>query len=278
MIVRNVKIFVLSMVSVLLLAACHTHEVAYVSDATRDSVQKIYSTYTATILPGDELYIHVASQTPESVIPFNQESHSYGISLSGQKTTGGSQRPTYVNVAATGYNVSENGTILFPVLGYVSVAGMTHDSLCHHLENRLRDEGYVIDPQVTMRLRNFRVTVVGEVKRPQQIHADGTRLTIFEALAICGDITDYGLRTNITVVRQDGGSYEVGELDLTKQESLNSPYYYLHNNDIVYVEPTRRRKVDSDRNEQLPKYISTAVSIVSILRTNMNTARALRRN
>lgn len=274
MVIRIAKIFSLSLLLAVLLAACHTREVAYLSDAQRDSIQEIMTVYTATILPGDQLYIHVASKTPESVLPFNQESHSYATEVT-QENMG--QQTRYINTEVTGYTVSERGTIPFPVLGTIEVVGITYDSLSHYLEKRLRDEGYVLDPQVQVKILNFRVTVVGEVRTPKQIHADGTRLTIFEALAICGDITDYGQRTNITVVRQDGGKREIGEIDLTKREMLESPYYYLHNNDIVYVEPNRRRKVDSDRNPDIPKYISIGVSAVSIIRTNIRTAQRLNR-
>lgn len=272
MIGRIIKLFVLSMSLSVLLVSCHTREVAYISDATRDSVQNIIGTYTATILPGDQLYIHVSSKTPESVIPFNQESHGYSVEMNAIQTGTDKQIPVYLNTEVSGYTVTEKGIIEFPVLGVISVVGITQDSLCHLLERRLRDEGYVNDPQVTTRLKNFRVTVVGEVNRPRLIYADGTRLTIFEALAICGDITDYGQRTNITVVRQDGVHREIGEIDLTKQEMFDSPYYYLHNNDIVYVEPNHRKKVDSDRDPNTPKYISIAISVASLIRTSVSTA------
>lgn len=273
MIIRIIKILSLSIVMAVLLVGCHTREVAYISDAQRDSVQEIMTTYTATILPGDQLYIHVASQTPESVIPFNQESHGYATAVNEENMT---QNTRYIKTEVTGYFVSENGTILFPILGTIDVVGITYDSLAHYLENRLRDDGYVVDPQVEVKLLNFRVIVVGEVRMPRTVNSSGTRLTIFEALAICGDITDYGQRDNVTVVRQEGGKREVGEIDLTKREIFDSPYYYLHNNDIVYVEPNRRKKVESDRDPNVPKYISMGVSVWSIIRQSIRTARRMR--
>lgn len=290
MIGRIVKIFSLSFIILSFFVACHTREVAYINDAQRDSIQDIMTTYTATILPGDQLYIYVASQTPESVIPFNQETHRFAIETNSLNVLDTNQRGVIVQKESadgqyfkstssdvTGYIVSESGTIQFPILGTIDVLGITYDSLSHYIENRLKNDGYVVDPQVTVSIMNFRVTVVGEVRSPQQIHADGTRLTIFEALAICGDITDYGQRDNITIVRQDGSDRYIGEIDLTKKEMLESPYYYLHNNDIVYVEPNRRKKVDSDRNPDIPKYISITVSVFSIIRTNISTAIQLRR-
>lgn len=285
---NGVQFRLLLLVLPLLLVSCHTKEIAYISDAQRDSAQDILAVYTATILPGDQLYIYVESKTPESVIPFNQETHK--VTLTGSsleyldtlrrgvidqsKSNISSESQQYV-AEVEGYFVSEKGTINFPILGQLSVVGITQDSLKHYLEQRLKEDGYVIDPVVTTKLMNFRVTVVGEVRAPQQIHVPGTRLTILEALAICGDITDYGQRENVVIMRDENGQKTLGEVDLTKKEMLDSPYYYLHNNDVVYIEPNDRQKRMSDRNDDIPRYISIAVSVGNIIVTNLNIARRL---
>ncbi|MBQ3948953.1 MAG: polysaccharide biosynthesis/export family protein [Bacteroidales bacterium] len=285
---NGVQFRLLLLVLPLLFVSCHTKEIAYISDAQRDSAQDILAVYTATILPGDQLYIYVESKTPESVIPFNQETHR--VTLTGSsleyldtlrrgvidqsKSNISSESQQYV-AEVEGYFVSEKGTINFPILGQLSVVGITQDSLKHYLEQRLKEDGYVIDPVVTTKLMNFRVTVVGEVRAPQQIHVPGTRLTILEALAICGDITDYGQRENVVIMRDENGQKTLGEVDLTKKEMLDSPYYYLHNNDVVYIEPNDRQKRMSDRNDDIPRYISIAVSVGNIIVTNLNIARRL---
>ena len=282
---NGVQFRLLLLVLPLLFVSCHTKEIAYISDAQRDSAQDILAVYTATILPGDQLYIYVESKTPESVIPFNQETHKVTLTGSSleyldtlrrgvidQSKSNESQQ--YV-AEVEGYFVSEKGTINFPILGQLSVVGITQDSLKHYLEQRLKEDGYVIDPVVTTKLMNFRVTVVGEVRAPQQIHVPGTRLTILEALAICGDITDYGQRENVVIMRDENGQKTLGEVDLTKKEMLDSPYYYLHNNDVVYIEPNDRQKRMSDRNDDIPRYISIAVSVGNIIVTNLNIARRL---
>lgn len=270
----------------LLFASCRTTQVAYISDAIRDSAQTILDTYTATILPGDQLYIYVESQTPESVIPFNQETHKAQIELSRainldtsqrgliqQQNTATQNQTQYITTEVTGYTVNEQGQISFPILGQISAAGLTLDSLTSHIAQRLKNEGLVNDPTVTAKIMNFRVTVVGEVRKPQQIHVQGTRLTILEAIAICGDLTDNAIRDKLVVIRSDSGNRQMSEINLTTKELLDSPYYYLHNNDIVYVEPTERRKRISDRDPDTPKYISIAVSVASIIRTNLQAAR-----
>lgn len=273
-----------------LLSSCHTKEIAYISDAQRDSAREILSVYSATILPGDQLYIYVASKTPESVIPFNQETHNLVLesnkleyldtthrAVTDQSQSNIQQEGWEKKTEVTGYLVSEKGTINFPILGQIPVVGLTQDSLRHYLENRLRNEGYVLDPIVTTDLLNFRVIVIGEVRNPQQIHVPGTRLTILEAIAICGDLTDYAQRDKVVIVRSENGQQIFGEIDLTKREMLDSPYYYLHNNDIVYIEPTNKRKRASDRNDDMPRYIAIGVSVWSIITTNINIGSTLRR-
>lgn len=286
---KRIKLLIaISIVS--LFAACHNREIAYLSDAERDAAKEILDVYNATIMPGDQLYIYVESKTPESVIPFNQETHKFQIEIDRQevldtthravveqKNMGNKQDPQYITTEVAGYFVSEKGTIIFPILGELLVVGITQDSLCRLVEQRLINDGLVRDPRVTSRLMNFRVTVVGEVRSPQQIHVEGTRLTILEALAICGDLTEYGRRDNLTIIRSDNKKQEIAELDLTKKEMLDSPFYYLHNNDIVYVEPVPSRKRIADRNEDIPKYISIGVSVGSIITTNLNNASTRRR-
>lgn len=216
----------------------HTKELAYVSDAERDSAQVILNNYTATIHPGDQLYIYVSSQTPESVIPFNEE------------TNKGSE-----SIGVNGYNVADDGCIIFPVLGKIPAIGLTRDSLAHVIEHRLLSEGQVTDPVVEVKMMNFRVAVIGEVKAPQELHLTSDRITIFEALAMCGDITMDGKRTNVGVLRETNGVVTLGEIDLTSKELFNSPFYYLQQNDIVYVEPTKKKKRLATRDPNISSYI-----------------------
>lgn len=270
------------------LASCRTTHLAYISDAQRDSATAIMQTYSSVIMPGDLLYIYVASQTPESVIPFNQETRTYSTATDGvmfvdtthraQATSSEMNGETrYIKTDVTGYEVKNDGTIDFPLLGKYSVVGLTKDSLSHIIETQLKQHGYVNDPLVTIQLMNFRVTVVGEVRIPQQIHADGTRLTLLEALAICGDLTDYGKRENVTIVREVNGLQTYGQVDLTSRALFDSPYYYLQQNDIVYVEPTNLRKRTAVRDPNNPRYIAIAVSLAATVTSTMNAINAKRR-
>ena len=276
----------------LLLSSCRSNqELAYISDAERDSAQAILTDYVSTIHPGDQLYIYVYSQTPESVIPFNQETHTYAAEINRQSTPTSSRGVGQVQVqevakinyrsvskSVPGYLVDEAGTIIFPVLGKMMVAGLTYDSLSHLIEQRLISDGYLNDPVVTVSPMNFRVSVVGEVKRPRELHITGERLTILEALAMCGDLTIYGQRENITVVRSKKGVATPITIDLTKKTLFDSEVYYLHLNDIVYIEPNKQKKRRATVDENWPKYVSFGFGLAAAIRNLVRANATIWRN
>jgi len=266
--------FILLLCALSLLAACHSsQELAYFSDAERDSVQAVLSTYNTTIHPGDQLYIYVYSQAPEIAVPFNQETHSIAAEITHLNSVGGTDRSNKMSETfqqsnfsqIPGYLVDETGTIVFPILGKMVVAGLTQDSLSRRIQNMLIDRGYINDPVVTVTPMNFRVTVIGEVSRPQELHITGDRLTILEAIAMCGDLTIDGKRENVTVMREKNGVATPINIDLTKKTLFDSEVYYLQSNDVVYVEPTDVKKRRMRRNENWPQYASTTISIAVTL-------------
>lgn len=261
-------------IGLLLMSSCSMPEYAYLNDAQRDSVQTIISDYTSTIHVGDQLYVYVYSQQAEVAAPFNQETHTFRYDISLNNSA--SSKELYESVRQTptaqinGYEVSEEGCIIFPILGKLHVEGITLDSLSHRIENRLISEGYVKDPQVTVSLMNMRVSVIGEVNRPHELHVSGERLTIFEALAMCGDMTMYGCRDNVVVMRELEGKLTLIPINLTTKEAFDSDVYYLKSNDIVYVEPNRVRKKMATPNKQIPTYTSLLVSLVMLARRISN--------
>lgn len=257
-------LFLFAITFVVLLSSCGAQrELVYISDAERDSAQQIIAKYANTIHPGDLLYIYVSSETMESVIPFNQETHTEAVEASRRNMAGiGGEKmqDTYsrkVNHSVTGYLVDEQGSITFPVIGKLNVAGLQHDSLESLIQQRLITGEYVNDPVVTVSPMNFRVSVIGEVNRPSELHITGERLTIFEALAMCGDITLYGQRDKVVVLREKNGATTPIEIDLTKKTLFDSEVYYLQQNDIVYVEPNEERKKSVNYD---PVYVQDAVS------------------
>lgn len=280
----NILVLLFAVVTVVLQSCAPSREMAYITDAERDSAQQIIASYANSIHPGDQLYIYVYSETPESVIPFNQETHKVAAQANQFNSVDTIRRSvSHVQEVATpnqfrlssevsGYLVDEAGTIIFPILGVLPVAGLTYDSLAHVIEQRLIGGGYLNDPLVTVSPMNFRVSVIGEVRVPRELHITGERLTILEALAMCGDITIDGQRENITVVRSKKGVATPITIDLTKKTLFDSEVYYLQSNDIVYVEPNKLKKRKATLDENWPKYaafgVALAVAIVNIAQAN----------
>lgn len=291
------KLIALLVPCLFFLSCRSTQEYAYISDAQRDSAMAIVQNYNSTIRSGDQLYIYVQSQDAESVLPFNQETNKlvsvfntrksetkfvdemgeHGAVID-QQMQAKQQMATLglKPVVVSGYLVDQQGNIQFPILGALHVAGLTQDSLCVVLQNRLIDGKYVKDPVVTTSLMNFRVTVAGEVTMPNEYYVAGSRLTIFEALALAQDITIYGLRDNVTVIRDENGLLTPYRIDLTKAEVLDSPCYYLRSNDIVYVEPNDKKKKLASRNDEIPGYVSTTVSGLALINSVVRTIAQLR--
>ncbi len=239
-------------------ASCSTPtELTYVKDAPRDSAMAVKGQVSNGIQPNDLLYIYVGSQSPAATALFNEETNKIAT------VDGVVLNPNASMV--TGYLVSPEGDIIFPVLGRVHVQGMSFAELATALQSRLISEGHIRDAVVTVKLMNFKVSVLGEVARPGRIEASGERLTIFEAISMVGDLTIYGQRNNVTVIREENGMRTIGEIDLTSKDVFNSPYYYLHQNDVVFVEPNKKRRSTADRDPILLTYISSGVSIVSTI-------------
>lgn len=240
-------------------SACRAPEdLVYIADTYRNSPSPVVGKMSNGIQVNDLLGIYVESSTPDAALPFNQETNRIAHTISGAAVN-----PSSGANLAPGYRVSQTGDINFPVLGTIRVAGMTHAQVAALLEKRLVDEGHIKDPKVTVKLLNFKVSVLGEVSRPSQLVVDGDRITIFEALSQCGDITIHGQRTNVTVIREENGLRTVGNLDLTSDAIFDSPFYYLHQNDVVYVEPNKSKKRSSNSDAALTmSWISFGASLL----------------
>ncbi len=208
--------------------------------------------YEPLIQRDDILYINISSQEAEAVVAFNldaQTSKDLNTSSSGYT----SQKQSYL--------VDNLGNIEFPILGTISVAGYSINEFRDVLKLKLKD--YVLDPVINIRIINFKVTVTGEVNKPGVVSTTSQRLTLFDALALSGDLTLYGKRDNILLVRDFQGVKTYNRVDITKADFVNSPFYYLDQNDLIYVEP-RKAKIDSTA---IGTNIPFIVSIVGILLT-----------
>lgn len=257
---------ILPLAMLVCLASCRTSkdDIAYISDAPRDTAMVLHGEFSKGIQANDLLNIYVESVEPSSTIQFNQETNKIAVSSSGTVMNPGSAAGN-----VSGYLVDKEGYITFPVLGRIKVAGYTHLNLAKEIEKRLVDDGHIKDPRVTVKLMNFKVSVLGEVAKPGELIIPGERITILEALAMVGDLTIHGQRTNITIIREENGERTIGNLDLTSKNIFESPYYYLHQNDVVYVEPNIRKKKSASRDMTWMSYLSSAVSVVSLAFTSL---------
>lgn len=183
------------------------------------------------IKEGDELEITVSAFDDIAVKPFNKSTMS--------QSEGGSGR-TFVK---DNYEVDSDGYINYPVLGKIYCKGMTKKQLKEDMESRLLD--YLREPLVSINLNNFNISVLGDVKSPGQKTSPNERVNIFQALALAGDMNDSGNRTNVKLIRysEEEQKDEVITLDISETSIVNSPYYYLQQNDILYIEPDKNKQI-----------------------------------
>ncbi|RKE45379.1 polysaccharide export outer membrane protein [Sphingobacterium detergens] len=218
-----------------------------------DSTQMttLYEQYVPKIQVNDILTIVVTAADPKVTAPFNPVSTMATSNFTQQ--TDMALKPTYT--------VDEQGDITLPMLGKIKVAGLTRIQAIEKL--RIELGKYIKDPGVNMNFNNFRVSVLGEVARPGSFIMPTERVTVLEALGMAGDMTIRGVRERVLLVREIDGQKTTHRLDLTQQDILNSPYYYLAQNDVIYVEPNKAQI----NNSKLGANTNIIISIASLLIT-----------
>lgn len=218
-----------------------------------DSVVGV-SQHEARIFPDDMLSITVSGIDPEAVAPFNLPVVAY-LSPNSDKLY---QTPTFQP-----YLVDVNGFINFPVLGKVKIGGLKKSEALTHLKSLL--DVYLKDPIITMQFMNYKITVLGEVARPGSYTINNERITLMEALGLGGDMTVFGRRDNVLLIRENsGGSKAFVRIDLNSTELLSSPYYYLQQNDVLYVEPNKTR-LSSAASVNVSLYLSALSTLASMV-------------
>lgn len=213
--------------------------------------------YVIRIVPDDELKIVVTSQVPEATAPYNLPLANYATAtaLSASATP-----------AIQTYTVDKKGYIVMPVIGKIKVAGKTTDEISEEIKRLVEKD--VMDPYVVVKFCGFRVNVLGEVKGPGAKRVTKERYSILDAIADAGDLTAYGKRDNILLIREIDGVKKQVRLDLNDAKLLESPYFYLQQNDIIYVEPNKI-KIDNSKYNQNNAFkmsvVSTIVSAASVI-------------
>lgn len=243
----------LLLLSAVALSACNSQKkIAYMQDLS--GANRLAEIPELTVKPQDILSIVVSSKEPELALPFNLPIISYHGA--GESYIGTQQ--------LLGYTVNKDGNIDFPVLGILNVEGQTKNQLEQLIKEKIISGGYIKAPVVTVQITNLRITVNGEVARPGTYEIKSDHITIFEALSMAGDLTIHGKRDNVKVVREKNGKRTTYQVDLRSAGIFDSPAYYLQQNDIIYVTPSKYRSNQSNNAGQMQQ-ISLWVSIASFL-------------
>jgi polysaccharide export outer membrane protein len=228
-----------------------TRKVTYFNNVPNDLVVSSPVPELQIIRAGDLLSIQISSPNPEATAPFNNNSNT---NINGTNT-----------MLATGYLVDTDGNIQFPMLGKMRVSGLSKKDLTEMLRAQLEEKKLLLDPVVSIRFLNFRVTVLGEVAHPGVVPVPNEKISILEALGMAGDLTIYGRRDNLLVIREESGQKILKRVDLNDRNLLSSPYFYLRNGDVVYAEPTKARVGQASNARQILPIILSGLSFVAII-------------
>ena len=257
---KKLHFFIFLIFASLLITGCGSvKNVAYLQNSDSINFEKSRFLYDARIMPKDQITISVNTTNPEASQPFNlllQNSYTEGRTVS-TSSRGGMLMP---------YLVDNDGYINFPIVGRLHVAGLTK-SECEQLvtEKISRYMAETENPVVTVRMASYSVSVLGEVTRPGTFQVAREKITILEALAQAGDLTIYGVRDRVKLIREDAtGKKSVVTLNLNDANIINSPYYYLQQNDVVYVEPNNVKAQNSKVGQTTTLWFSATSILISL--------------
>lgn len=250
----TVKAVVFILLCCVFISSCATkqHAVYFDSIPTSEIISKAES-LDPILQPNDLLDISVSSLNPTATEIFNASSESNFRASSATNTI--AQSP--------GYLVDPEGYIQFPFLGRIKAAGLTKKDFQEGIRKQMEERRLLKDPIVDVRYLNYKVSVLGEVARPSVLTVPNEKLTLLEALGLAGDLTIFASRNNVLLIREEAGVKKLVRLDLTTDEILKSPYYYLRSNDIIYVEPNKAKIASASASRQwLPLVLSSLTFVV----------------
>ena len=242
-----------------LLASCNTSkEILYFQDVAVNQPETIEGARGITVQPKDQISIVISSKDPQLAALFNLTRVQYRAGYTDLR--GGN-----LNGEVSGYTLDDNGDIDFPIIGTLHIAGMTKSQIAALIKKRLVEGDLVKDPVVTVEFMNLYFSVLGEVKTPGKYSITKDQISLLEAISMAGDLTIYGKRDAIFVIREENGERVTHWVDIRSKELFQSPVYYLKQNDVVYVQPNKVRAGQSTLNENSVKSVSLWISIGSFL-------------
>ena len=261
---KQLRLLIGSAVLAILLVSCSAQKrVWYLQDAQPFTPEQIAENGQIRIKPLDRLTIVVNSKDPELAVPFNSSS-----SLS--SLTGATNYGSATNQSLQIRTVDENGQLEMPVIGKIECKGKTRSELAQAIADKIVEGGYINDPTVNVQFADMKISVIGEVARPGHYDVTRDKLSIFDALAMAGDLTIYGIRTDVAVAREVDGVRTIEYLDLTSKDLFNSPAFYIQQNDVIYVKPNKYKaqtgEISQNRNFYL-SLVGTAISVATLIIT-----------
>src|SRR5690554_2271060 len=258
-IINNLRFMRISLLifSLIAICSCSTRNLVYFSDLPQNIIgtEKVANPLDPLIQPTDYISIRVNTLNPETNLLFN----------TGVISNIGSGSGNVGSLSNEGYRVDKDGSINFPILGKVILGGLTIDEATEKLTKLLENEAK--NPIVNIKLLNFKVTVLGEVNSPGTFSVSTENINIIEAIGLAGDLTPYGKRENILLVRVKDGVRTTARFDLNKKDVFSSPYFYLQQNDMIYVEPVRARAEQASMSRNNISLAFSVISIVTLLLT-----------
>jgi len=258
---QKIFLYIIFPIFIHFLSSCASRRnYSYFSDSNTISSNDSSICYTPILKPDDILGITVSSIDIDAVKPFNQSVVLYN-----------SNGQIYGNPTSQGYLIDSKGMIEFPVIGKIKIAGLSRMDAADLIKEKLKS--YIKDPIIIVRILNFKVTIIGDVRNPGSFTIPNERITILDALGLAGDLNITGLRKNILVLREINGKKIGTRIDITTCDFLNSPFYYLNQNDVVYVEQNKT-KLNSARSSSNTGVVLSSISLlittISILLTFRN--------
>ena len=239
--------------------SCNRRNLAYFSDLEGQAVytEKVSNATEPKIKPDDLLSITVTSINPEANMLFNQ----------GVIASEGNFGSGVMDKSTQGYVVNSEGLLNLPMLGKVKLGGLTKEEATQRITKAL--EEYLKEPIVNIRYLNYRITVIGEVNRPSTFTVPTEKINILEALGMAGDMTAFGKRENVLIIREEEGERIMTRVNLNNKDILNSPYFYLQQNDVVYVEPDRLKQINASTNARTISILASVTSLAIIIATRI---------
>ncbi|HNJ93247.1 MAG TPA: polysaccharide biosynthesis/export family protein [Ferruginibacter sp.] len=229
--------------SLVIVSACtSSKKIAYFQDAKDGEARKVLTTIEAPIQPNDILNIVVSSLSPEEDVKYNRTDNT-----------------------TKGYLVNNDGNIQMPKIGSVMAAGLTKKQLTDKITSIILEKKELLNPIVEIRQLNFEVTVLGEVTNPSVINVPSEKISLVKALGLAGDITIYGKRDNILLIREEDGQRVTRHLNINSADFLTSEYYYLKPNDVIYVEPGKAKIATTSRAQTIIPIVFTGITTLILV-------------